>query len=32
MKAICRILGHRWVFTHITIPRRYTCARCGKAR
>lgn len=30
MSVTCRILGHRWVFIHITLPRRMFCARCGK--
>lgn len=30
MKALCKLLGHRWVFSHITLPRQMFCARCGK--
>jgi|JI9StandDraft_1071089.scaffolds.fasta_scaffold03414_10 hypothetical protein len=30
MKALCKMLGHRWVFTHITLPRRTFCSRCGR--
>lgn len=29
-RSICRILGHKWVFTHLAIPRQMHCATCGK--
>lgn len=29
-RAVCVALGHKWVFSHITLPRRMFCATCGK--
>lgn len=30
MALTCKLLGHRWVFRHLTIPRVMFCARCGR--
>lgn len=30
MGALCKVLGHRWRFTHITLPRQVFYTRCGK--
>lgn len=30
MKALCKVLGHRWIFTRIALPRQMFCGRCGK--
>jgi hypothetical protein len=29
---MCRIFGHYWVFSQITLPRQDYCARCGIPR
>lgn len=29
-RAICAVFGHRPVFTHITLPRQWVCATCGR--